>query len=94
MEERSIGPRRFVLSFFLWKVDPQVRGHGDTAIGTTVPGIVAFENPRPSHQIVDVNIIEPNAVQVLAADDEKFVTRNGGKVSITGFGRGNDGIFI
>jgi len=94
MEERSVGPRRLISRLFLWKVDPQVRGHGDTAIGTTVPGIVAFENPCPSHQIVDVNIIEPNALQVLAADDEKFITRNGGKVSITGFGRGNDGIFI
>ena len=78
----------------MWKVDSYVRRHGNTAIGTTVTGIVAFQNPRPSGQIIDVNIIEPNAVQVLAADDEKFVTRNGGKVSITGFGRGNDGIFI
>ena len=78
----------------MWKVDPQVRGHGDTAIGTTVTGIIAFENPSPSGQIVDVNIIEPYAVQILAADDEKFIARNGGKVSITGFGRGNDGIFI
>ena len=51
-------------------------------------GIVTFENPNPSDQIVDVDIIEPNAVQVLAADDEKFITRDGGKVSITGFGRG------
>jgi hypothetical protein len=94
MEERSFGPRRMISNLLLWKVDPQVRGHGDTAIGTTVAGIVAFENPSPSGQIVDVNIIEPNAVQVLATDDEKFITRNGGKVSITGFGRGNDGIFI
>ena len=78
----------------MWEVDPQIRGHGDTAIGTTVAGIVASEDPSPSGQIVDVNIIEPNAVQVLAADDEKFITGNGGKVSITGLRRGNDGIFI
>jgi hypothetical protein len=83
-----------ISNLLLWKVDPQVRGHCDTAIRTTVTGIFAFENPSPSGQIVDVNIIEPNAVQVLAADDEKFIPRNGRKVSITGFGRGKDGIFI
>jgi hypothetical protein len=59
-----------------------------------VAGIVAFEDPSPSAQIVDVNIIEPDAVQVLAADDKKFISGNGGEVGITGFGRGNDGIFI
>jgi hypothetical protein len=75
-------------------VDTQVRGNGNTAIGTAVTGIFAFEDPIPSAQIVDVNIIEPDALQVLAADDKKFIPRNGGEVGITGFRRRDEGIFI
>jgi hypothetical protein len=75
-------------------VDTQIRGNGNTAISTAVTGIVAFEDPIPGPQIVDVNIIEPDALQVLAADNKKFIPRNGGEVGITGFRRGNEGIFI
>lgn len=75
-------------------MDTQVRRNSDTAVGATVPRIAAFENPSPTAQIEDVNVIEPHAVQVLAADDKEPIARNGGEVSIAGFGRGNKGIFI
>jgi hypothetical protein len=59
-----------------------------------VTGIVASEDPGPSAQIVNVNIIEPDAFQILAADDKKFIPGNGGEMGITGFGRRNKRIFI
>jgi len=75
-------------------MDAQVRRNGDTAIGATVARIGALENPGPTAQIVDINVIKPDAVQVLAADDKESIPRNGGKVSIAGLGRGNERIFI
>jgi hypothetical protein len=75
-------------------MDTQVRRNGDTAVGATVARIAAFENPSPTTQIEDVNVIEPDAVQILAADDKEPISGDGGEVSIAGFGWRNEGIFI
>jgi hypothetical protein len=75
-------------------VNTQVGRYSDTTICATVARIAAFENPGPTAQIVDVNVIEPDAVQVLTANDKESIPGHGGEVSISGFGRGNEGIFI
>jgi hypothetical protein len=74
-------------------MNTQVGRYSDTAIYPTVVRIVAFANPGPTAQIVDVNVIEPDAVQVLAANDKESIPRHAGEVSIAGFGRGNEVIF-
>ena len=75
-------------------MNTQIGRYSDTAICATVARIAAFENPGPTAQIVDVNVIEPDAIQVLAADDKESIPGHGGEVSIAGFGRGNEGIFV
>jgi hypothetical protein len=74
-------------------MNTQVGRYSDTAIYPTVVRIVAFENPGPTAQIVGVNVIEQDAVQVLAADDKESIPRHAGEVSIAGFGRGNKAVF-
>jgi len=59
-----------------------------------VARIVAFKNPSPGVQVVDVNVIKPDAVQILAADDKESIPRNGGEVGIAGFRKGNGGVFV
>ena len=75
-------------------MNTQVGRDSDTAICATVARIAAFENPGPTAQIVDVNVIEPDAVQVLTANDKKSIPGHGREVSIAGFGRGDEGVFI
>lgn len=96
MEEWSSRCRRRgrMAGLLLWLVNTQARGHCDTAVGSTVARVIASSNPRPGAQVVDVNVIKPNAVQILTTDDEKSIPGDGGEVSVAGFGRGDEGVVV
>ena len=83
-----------IAPLLLWQVDTQVRGHGDTTVGSTVAGVITLECPGPSGQVEDINVIKPNAVQILTTNDKKSISGNRGKMSIAGFGRGHEGVVL
>jgi hypothetical protein len=75
-------------------MNTRIGGYGDAAIYARVARIAEFENPGPTAQIVDANVIEPDVVQVLATDNEESIPGHGGEMAIAGIGRGHKGIFV
>ena len=62
-----------VAAFFLWESDALLRCHRNTAVRTTVPGVVAACHPILPLQIVHMHVVQPDVVQILAADNKKPV---------------------
>lgn len=79
---------RGVTVFLLWEPYTLGSGHSDTAISSAVSRVVPADYPLLTLQVVNVNIVEPDVVQVLSTDDEELVCGNGRKVRITSLGNG------
>jgi len=79
---------------FLRKVDTQVRGNRHTAVCAAVAGVIASKHPSPSGQVKGVNIIEPDTIQILTANDEKSIPGNRREMGITRFGKWDERVLL
>jgi len=93
-EEWLSGTRRMIPRPLMWKVDTQVRRNCHTTVSAAVTRVIASKHPSLGGQVIDVNVIEPDTIQILTTDDEKFIPGNRREMGIARFGKWNERVLL
>jgi hypothetical protein len=74
--------RRF--EFLLWMPDARRRGYSNAAVCAAMTRVIPTLDPSLVGKIVDVDVIQPDIIKVLASNDEQPVGSDGREVGVAG----------
>lgn len=66
-----------LLHFFVWEANAHVGGDSNAAVGSAMPRVIALLYPCSVIEVVDVDVVQPDILEVLATYDEETVAGDG-----------------